>query len=446
VPVILLSARAGEESRVEGLQAGADDYLVKPFSARELLARVGAHIEMDRLRKEAAQREHALLAEAESAAQRLEAVLESISDGFIALDRDWLYTAVNNQACESMGMRRAKVLGRPIWELYPDTVGTPFEFELRRAVAEQQTVVFEYCYPTRNRWYENRLYPSADGLSIFFAEVTERKQAEAALRASEAALRRAHDELEARVVERTAELARANALLRREAAERQRAELAGTELLRRLVTAQEDERRRVAHDIHDGVTQLTAAAALHVDEALSLATGLDDDPRHELDRARDLARQATAESRRLIAGLRPAALDDFGLVGVLRQEVDALQEAGWSATIKLDHTAHSRFGPEVEITLYRVAQEALLNIRKHTEHVRVRVRLRRVDDEVRLEVRDWGQGFDLKRAREGAAAGERVGVAGMRERLVLIGGRLEVQSTRGRGTTIRATVPLPTIE
>jgi signal transduction histidine kinase len=345
-----------------------------------------------------------------------------------------------------MGIRREEVLGRPIWELYPDTVGTPFEFELRRAVAEQQTVVFEYFFSARKRWYENRLYPAADGLSIFFAEVTERKQAEAALRASEAVLRRAYDELEARVGERTAELQHANASLHREAAERRRAELARTELLRRLVTAQEDERRRVAHDIHDGVTQLAAAAALHIDEALSLATELDDDPRHELDRARDLARRASAESRHLIAGLRPSALDDFGLVGALRQEIDTLQEVGWPAMMELDHTAHARFGPEVEITLYRVAQEALLNVRKHTDHVRVKVRLKRVDDEVRLEVRDWGGGFDPERAREGAAAGERVGVAGMRERLVLIGGRLEVRSARGRGTTICATVPLSKLE
>jgi CheY-like chemotaxis protein len=86
-PVILLSARAGEESRVEGLQAGADDYLIKPFSARELLARVGAHVEMNRLRREASRREQALLADATAAKERLTAVLQSISDGFMGLDR-----------------------------------------------------------------------------------------------------------------------------------------------------------------------------------------------------------------------------------------------------------------------------------------------------------------------------------------------------------------------
>ena len=179
IPVILLSARAGEESRVEGLEAGADDYLVKPFGARELLARVHAHLEMDRLRREASRREQALLEGTRAAKERLEAVLRSISDGFIALDRDWRYASVNDRACESMGMRREEILGRRIWDLYPDTVGTRFEAELRRAAAGRETRVFEYYYPERDRWYENRAYPSEDGLSIFFAEITERRRAEA---------------------------------------------------------------------------------------------------------------------------------------------------------------------------------------------------------------------------------------------------------------------------
>ena len=103
LPVILLSARAGEEARVEGLDAGASDYLVKPFTARELLARVGAHLEMARVRKEAAQREEGLRGEAEAARDRVIGVLESIQDGFFSLDRDWRFTYVNRAGERTLG-------------------------------------------------------------------------------------------------------------------------------------------------------------------------------------------------------------------------------------------------------------------------------------------------------------------------------------------------------
>ena len=131
------------------------------------------------------ERERALLAAAEAAAQRLASVLENISDGFIALDRNWRYVALNDHACESMGLRREDILGRSIWDLYPDVIGTHFETQVRRVHTNRQATCFEFFYPSRNRWYENRVYPSGEGLSMLFAEVTQRKLAEQALIASE---------------------------------------------------------------------------------------------------------------------------------------------------------------------------------------------------------------------------------------------------------------------
>lgn len=185
IPVILLSARAGEESRVEGLEAGADDYLIKPFSARELLARVEASLKMVRVRQEALQREQALRVETEAAREDLASVLARIGDQFLALDHQWRYTYVNEQVCQTIGRPKAEILGQNIWDLFPDLIGSRFYREVHRAFGEQKPIQFEYYYSNWQRWFENRVYPSSDGVSIFVTDITDRKLAEEALQQSE---------------------------------------------------------------------------------------------------------------------------------------------------------------------------------------------------------------------------------------------------------------------
>jgi PAS domain S-box-containing protein len=186
VPVILLSARAGEDARIEGMQAGADDYMVKPFTARELLARVGAHLAMGRLRREAAEHERNLRAEAEAAHERTSTILESISDSFFALDRNWRFTYVNAAAEQTLSMERADLAGREFWDVFPLTKGTLLETQYRRAMGERVSVQFENYYRPWKRWFDVRLYPAADGgISVFYQDITERKRTEEAVRESE---------------------------------------------------------------------------------------------------------------------------------------------------------------------------------------------------------------------------------------------------------------------
>jgi PAS domain S-box-containing protein len=195
IPIILLSARAGEESRIEGLEAGADDYLIKPFSARELLARVEATLKLAQMRQEATRREQELriVSEAarraaQSAEANLERVLASINDQFLVLDREWRYTYVNDRVVEATGISKEDLLGKCIWDVFPETVESEFYIEVHRAVAEQTVVQFEYYYSPWQRWFENRVYPSASGVSILVTEISDRKQTEAALRQSEGRL------------------------------------------------------------------------------------------------------------------------------------------------------------------------------------------------------------------------------------------------------------------
>lgn len=181
LPVIMLSARAGEEARVEGLTAGADDYLIKPFGARELRARVSAFLELTRVRKEVA-----------AANERAASILESITDGFITLDREWRCTYMNAEAERINGMKRDEVIGRSHWEIFPDAAGTRLESEFRRAVAEHVAVEFENYYQPWDRWFQVKAYPAKEGgLSVYYADISARKRAEERLLRSEQRFRAA---------------------------------------------------------------------------------------------------------------------------------------------------------------------------------------------------------------------------------------------------------------
>jgi len=196
IPVVLLSARAGEEARSEGMDAGADDYLIKPFSARELLARTGAHLRLSRLRKEAEVRESALRTEAEAARDQALNVLESITDGFFTLDQDWCFTYVNSEGARLLGAPLEQLRGKNHWDLYPSTVGAVVEHEYRRAVLEQRPVEFENFYVPWQRWFGVKAYPTqTGGLSVYFRDLTEHKKTEAAVRESEERFRQLADNI-----------------------------------------------------------------------------------------------------------------------------------------------------------------------------------------------------------------------------------------------------------
>jgi PAS domain S-box-containing protein len=430
VPVVLLSARAGEESRVEGLAAGADDYLVKPFSARELLARTRVHLDMARVRREAATRESVLRAEVRQAQEQAAAILESITDGFVALDQAWRFTHVNAEAERINGMRREEQIGKNQWELFPATRGTVLEREWLRAVAEQLPVQFEFYYEPWDAWFQNKAYPTKDGgLSVFYHDITARKR-------SEQALQKAHAELEHRIAERTRELSQANARLERQIARRKRIEGARRDLLHRVVHAQEEEHRRIARELHDDLTQRLAVLAIDA----GTIERLPGCPAHIGEKARSMRDQLMALSEAvhsLSRQLHPSILDDLGLSDALRSECLTLGKRD-GITVKYQAQDIPIDLPrDVALCIYRVAQEALRNIARHAHARRAAVRLVAREQELVLCVRDWGVGFDI------AASGKtKVGLESMRERARLIQARLTVRSRQGEGTQITMRVPV----
>ncbi|HEX2742530.1 MAG TPA: PAS domain S-box protein [Rubrobacter sp.] len=214
------------------------------------------------------------------------------------------------------------------------------------------------------------------------------------------------------------------------------------DLVVQLLAVQEEERRRVAYDIHDGLAQTAAAAHHHLQAFARHHPPGSAQGREDLDEALELVRSVVGEARQLIHDLRPTVLDDFGLAAAVRLQVDALKSEGWDVGLE-DELGDERLPPEVETTLFRVAQEALTNVRKHTQTTRVRVELDRSGRAVRLLVRDEGHGFQPDDATRNNGPGERVGLSGMRERVSLLGGRFDLHSEPGSGTTVTAEVELP---
>ena len=183
----MAKARVAEESGVEGLEAGVEDYLIKPFSARELLTRTGAHLEMVRLRQETARREQELRAEAEAAQARVASILESITDGFFAVNYQWQFTYINQKAEQLLQKRRDEIFSKNLWEEFPEAVSSIFFEHCHKAASQRVAVEFEFegFYPLLNIWFEVHVYPSHDGLSVYFHDITARKRAEEALKESE---------------------------------------------------------------------------------------------------------------------------------------------------------------------------------------------------------------------------------------------------------------------
>jgi PAS domain S-box-containing protein len=203
----------------------------------------------------------------------------------------------------------------------------------------------------------------------------------------------------------------------------------------------EEERHHVAYELHDGLAQVAASAHQHLQAFASHYRPHSPQARKELDQVLELAQRSVREARRLIAGLRPTALDDFGLATALRLQVEAQRTEGWRITYH-ETLGTVRLPPTIETTLFGVAQEALTNARKHAGTTRARLALERHGSTIRLEVQDWGCGFEPLAVLQEASLGEHIGLREMQERVELVGGHLMISSRPGDGTLVVAEVPL----
>jgi signal transduction histidine kinase len=231
------------------------------------------------------------------------------------------------------------------------------------------------------------------------------------------------------------------ATLTHDLTERRRAAEIRTRLLEQVISAQDEEQRRIARELHDETGQSLTSLLVGL-------RSLHDAPTLEEARARAAElRRITArtidEVRRLAWGLRPSALDDLGLIAALEQyAAEYAQSRGLAVDVQARGLDSSRLPFPVESALYRIVQEALTNIAKHADARNVSIVIQRHPGWVQTIVADDGSGFDVDAALKAPEGWTHLGLHGMRERAALLNGSVTIESTPGEGTTVYARVPL----
>lgn len=205
------------------------------------------------------------------------------------------------------------------------------------------------------------------------------------------------------------------------------------QLRRMLSEEQRAGQRRIARELHDGVAQHITAASLHLQALVGRYRPRSPEARALLEHAIELVHRAADEVRQVIAGTLPASLDERCLSEAIRKEAMTLQQDGWQVVLQAEDV--DPLPQDVAWALFRVAQEALQNIRWHAGRCRVWVTLTRTGERTQLEIADDGCGFDPRRI-----PSTRFGLAGMKERVALLDGAIEIQSRPGDGTRITVQV------
>jgi PAS domain S-box-containing protein len=262
-----------------------------------------------------------------------------------------------------------------------------------------------------------------------------RQQGEEALRKSEERYRKLAESLDAEVRSRTRELEQRNEqVLRQEEQVRN--------LSHRLMRVQDEERRRIARELHDGVGQLLAAMTMNTENLATEKSNLRSETARQIDELRASLEQASKEIRTVSYLLHPPLLDEVGLGSALRWYIEGYSErSGIQVTLELSAEV-GRLPSDYELSLFRIVQECLTNIHRHAGASSVRVELDRSDNEVRLTVKDNGKGLPAEiQSRLSAGEVPGVGLRGMHERVKQIGGRMGVQSDE-RGTLVTVALPI----
>lgn len=542
-PIILISARAGEEAWIEGLESGADDYLVKPFSARELLARVASHIAMARLRRQAEEWERTLRADAESGQARLRellmhapaaiCMLSGPEHRFTYVNLEFVKTARRESVEEFTGKTLSECLpvveGQGIIELLDDVyrTGEPFVTVERKFVFPGVDDAAEERYFSFNFQPLRGSHGKIESVFVHGVDVTAQVTARRAIEDSEERLRMAqsaarvgtwewdpredthvlspelhqifgtvpsdpnhaakwYERVHSEDMPRVRELMEGGFAsgemdfeyrylhpqlglrwfyckgrrIRNEArmfgvvldiTERKKSEQSLRESERRvrdreasweLLRAQEEERRHIARELHDSAGQTLALLGMNLGMLAETVKETAPDVARSADDALELVEQLSREIRTTSYLLHPPLLEESGLPAALTWYIRGLTErSGLDITLNIPDE-FGRLPRDMELAVFRLVQECLTNIHRHSNSKSASIHAIREPEKVVIEVGDRGKGIPAEKLAEIQLNGAGVGIRGMRERLRQFNGELTIKSN-GSGTTVIAVIPVP---
>lgn len=333
---------------------------------------------------------------------RLQAIVDNSPACIYVKDIHGRYVLINRAYRNIDGVTREQLMGRTDRDVFPEELARQFHGNDCQVLQTGRALQFEETGPQEDgiHTYLSVKFPLTDELGAPYAvcgistDITNRIRMEADLRAEQ-------------------------------------------QFLTRLLRSHERDRQLLAYEIHDGLSQDLAGALLHLESILAARPPDRTRERASFELALELLRSSVAESRRLLSGLRPPVLDEAGLVSAIRYLIAEHEE---SSAIEIEFEADVQFerlSPLLEGTLFRIVQESLTNVRRHSQAKRARVTLSQRDNRVTITVQDWGVGFDVS----GASVG-RLGLEGIRKRASIVGGQAEIVSRPGEGATVKVEFPL----
>lgn len=334
-----------------------------------------------------------------SAQKNMQTILNRINDGMISVDNEWRYTFLNDAALTTRTIGREAVLGKVLWDMHPGIKGTVFWDKYHEAMQTKKTVEVEGYYEPMGVWLSIKMYPSEDGLTVIYADITHRKQAE---------------EEKAKTTEQLRQL---NV---------------------RLQNIREEERTRISREIHDELGQQLTGIKMDISWIDKKIVSQDPILQKRISDMTSLIDDTVITVRRIASDLRPSILDDLGLISALEWQT---QEFEKRTTIKSNFKNDTvDFNPEQELStaIFRVYQEALTNIIRHAQATLVETTIEKTENDITLIIKDNGCGFDLNEVKNKHS----LGLVGMNERVLLFNGTLIIKSEKSKGTSISLKIPL----